>query len=100
MILNFSAVIEAASHPPLSVGPKFSTSWNKTTPSGFASLDKANAMTPKESQRTVGVVATHQIHPKPIMPITVMLRNGRDNGNMEKFDAVMAINCVTQLQKG
>ena len=53
----------------------------------------------EENQGIVGVVGTRQAHPQLITPTAVMLTDERDDGDAEKSDVLVAINCVTRLQK-
>ena len=45
------------------------------------------------SQHIVGVVGTRQVHPYPITPTAVMRTDKGDEGNAEKSDVVVVINC-------
>ena len=53
----------------------------------------------EENQCVVGVEGTSQVYPKPITPTVVMLTDRGDDGDAEKSDIVMLINCVSHLQK-
>ena len=63
--------------------------------------DKANAFLSEENQCIVyrWQSGHSPCHPLPIMPFAVMLTDEGDGGSVEKADVVMAMDCVTCLQK-
>ena len=62
-------------------------------------MDEASTLLPEESQGMVGVVGTLQVHPEPITPFAMMLTDEGNNGDGEKSDVVVVINCITRLRK-